>query len=140
MTLKQIKLELKKGNLKILEETLVLKLSADSLPILDADSRFLKAFLESKTIENGKETQQFDITVDQYDQFRHFFLAHMFRDQYEKALENYPVISSPYQVTNVEVWVSNRSNITQSVRDIAAFQDLGEPRPFSNQIVGSSGI
>jgi cell surface protein SprA len=94
---------------------------------------------QSKTIENGKEIQNFEITVDQYDQFRHFFLCHMFRDHYEKSLENYPMINSPFQVTNVEVWVSNRSNLTQNVRDIAAFQDMGEPIPFSNKIVGRLG-
>ena len=93
---------------------------------------------QSKTIENGKEIQNFEITVDQYDQFRHFFLCHMFRDNYEKSLENYPMINSPFQVTNVEVWVSNRSNLTQNVRDIAAFQDMGEPKPFSTEIQGSN--
>lgn len=92
----------------------------------------------SKVIENGKEIQNFEITADNYDQFRHFFLCHMFRDRYEKSLENYPMINSPFQVTNVEVWVSNRSNITQNVRDIASFQDLGEPKPFSNAIQGSA--
>lgn len=92
---------------------------------------------QSRTIENGKEIQNFEITVDQYDQFRHFFLCHMFRDHYEKSLENYPMITSPFQVTNVEVWVSNRSNLTQSVRDVATFQDLGEPKPFSSQIIGT---
>jgi cell surface protein SprA len=92
---------------------------------------------QSKTIENGKEIQNFEITVDQYDQFRHFFLCHMFRDNYEKSLENYPMINSPFQVTNVEIWVSNRSNLTQNVRDIAAFQDMGEPKPFSSEIVGT---
>ena len=93
---------------------------------------------QSKTIENGKEIQNFEITVDQYDQFRHFFLCHMFRDNYEKALENYPLITSPFQVTNVEIWVSNRSNLTQSVRDVASFQDLGEPKPFSPKIQGTN--
>lgn len=95
---------------------------------------------QSKVIENGKEIQNFEITVDQYDQFRHFFLCHMFRDQYEKSLENYPMINSPFQVTNVEVWVSNRSNLTQSVRDMASFQDLGEPKPFSDKITGNGGF
>jgi cell surface protein SprA len=81
---------------------------------------------QSKTVENGSESQSFEITVDQYDQFRHFFLCQMFRDQYEKSLENYPLINSLFQVTNVEVWVSNRSVQTQSVRDVVTFQDLGE--------------
>lgn len=93
---------------------------------------------QSKVIENGKEIQTIEINGDQYDQFRHFFLCHMFRNHYEKSLENYPMINSPFQVTNVEVWVSNRSNITQSVRDIAAFQDLGEPNPYSRWITGTS--
>lgn len=81
---------------------------------------------QSKTIENGTESQSFEVTVDQYDQFRHFFLCQMFRDNYEKSLENYPLINSPFQVTNVEVWVSNRSVQTQSVRDVVTFHDLGE--------------
>lgn len=86
---------------------------------------------QSKTIENGSEIQTFEITGDLYDQNRHFFLAQAFRDNYENALKDYPVINSPYQITNVEVWVSNRNIQTTSVRDVAAFQDLGECKPFS---------
>jgi cell surface protein SprA len=94
---------------------------------------------QSKTIENGAEVQTFEITADQYDQNRHFFLAQSFRDNYEKALKDFPVINSPYQIQNVEVWVSNRSIQTQSVRDVVAFQDLGEKKPYSPQIIGSPG-
>lgn len=90
---------------------------------------------QSKTIENGSEMQNFEINCDQYDQNRHFFLSHMFRDNYENALKDYPTISSPYQILNVEVWVSNRNIATQSVRDVACFQDLGECKPHSPILV-----
>ena len=38
----------------------------------------------------------------------------------------YPFINNNIQITRVEVWVTNRSNQTQNVRNVAAFQDLGE--------------
>lgn len=90
-----------------------------------------RANKQTKIIENGAELQKFEINADQYDQNRHFFLAQYFRDNFEKSLKSYPLNLSQIQITNVEVWISNRNVATQNVRDVVAFQDLGEVKPYS---------
>ncbi|MBP7477015.1 MAG: cell surface protein SprA, partial [Chitinophagales bacterium] len=57
-----------------------------------------------------------------------------FRDNYETSTSTLPVINSQATITNIEVWVTNRSNATVNVRDIIALADLGEHKPFSNQV------
>ncbi len=85
-----------------------------------------KSQAETITIENGAQTQTFEVEADQYDENRHFFTAHYFRDHYNNALKNLPIISSPVNVNKIEVWVTNKTGTTQNVRDIVAFADLGE--------------
>ena len=76
--------------------------------------------------EGGGTIEDFDFFGLDYDENRHFFLGHYFRENYDKALENYPFINSQVQITRVEVWVTNRTNQIQNVRNIVALQDLGE--------------
>ena len=59
-------------------------------------------------------------------QDKHFFLSHFFRDQYDQALADYPFVNSQVQITRIEVWVTNRSQQTQNIRNVVALQDLGE--------------
>ena len=83
---------------------------------------------ESKTVSlrNGAQTNRFDIDADQYDENRHFFLAHYFRNNFEKSMSRLPYINSGIVVNRVEVWVTNnRADFTQS-RNVVAFMDLGE--------------
>ena len=49
-----------------------------------------------------------------------------FRDNYDKALVDYPFIRSNVQITRLEVWVTNRNNTVENVRNVVALQDLGE--------------
>ena len=64
-----------------------------------------------------------------YEEDRHYFISHYFRDTYDRSLETYPYINSPVQITRIEVWVTNRGYQTQNVRNIIALQDLGEANP-----------
>jgi cell surface protein SprA len=80
-------------------------------------------------IEGGAQTSTFKIPIDDYDENRHFFLAHYFRDNYNRALQNLPIINSPINITRVEVWVTNFQGATQNTRDIVGFMDLGETNP-----------
>jgi cell surface protein SprA len=89
-----------------------------------------KSKKESFQIKNGAQTQQFAITSDNYDDFRHFFLAQQFRDNFNNALKNYPIINSLSNVTRLEVWITNRTGATENSRDIVALQDLGESKPY----------
>ncbi|WP_093110664.1 T9SS outer membrane translocon Sov/SprA [Salinimicrobium catena] len=98
-------------------------------------TRITGVFSEQKSerrtvnVEGGATVQEFEKFAIEYDENRHFFLAHYFRDHYDEALENYPFINSNVQITRVQVWVTNRSNSVQNLtdsRNIVAIQDLGE--------------
>ena len=78
-------------------------------------------------VQGGAAVNEFELSPIDYDEDRHFFLAQYFRNQYDRALENYPFINSQIQITRLEVWVTNRSQQTQNIRNIVALQDLGEP-------------
>ncbi|MGY5846313.1 T9SS outer membrane translocon Sov/SprA [Salegentibacter sp. HM20] len=103
-------------------------------------------------VEGGATIEEFERFALDYDQDRHFFLAHYFRDQYDDALKDYPFINSNIQIQRVQIWVTNRTNNTQNLtdtRNIVAIQDLGEtnfpenigldnpPAGFINQPPGS---
>ncbi len=80
--------------------------------------------------QGGGTLEEFELFIRDYDENRHFFLAQYFRDTYDTALENYPFINNKgLQITRLEVWVTNRSNRTENVRNIVAVQDLGESNP-----------
>ncbi|NVK27533.1 MAG: cell surface protein SprA [Flavobacteriia bacterium] len=81
---------------------------------------------QSLSIQGGATQQEFEIWGDQYEANRHYFLSQYFRNHYEEWLSTMPVINSPIQITKVEVWVTNRRSVTQDVRNIVAFMDLGE--------------
>ncbi len=76
--------------------------------------------------QGGGTVNDFSITALDYDEDKHFFLAQYFRDNYDEALSQYPYINSQVQITRLEVWVTNRSQLTTNVRNVVAIQDLGE--------------
>ncbi|MBO0322859.1 cell surface protein SprA [Muricauda sp. CAU 1633] len=76
--------------------------------------------------QGGGTLNEFALTALDYDEDKHFFLAHYFRDNYDRALQNYPFIQSQVQITRLEVWVTNRNQQTLNVRNVVAIQDLGE--------------
>ncbi|KPM31355.1 Protein involved in gliding motility SprA [Croceitalea dokdonensis DOKDO 023] len=76
--------------------------------------------------QGGGTINDFSLTALDYDEDRHFFLAQYFRDNYDAALAQYPFIQSRTQITRLEVWVTNRNQLTTNVRNVVAIQDLGE--------------
>ncbi|MDE5607907.1 MAG: cell surface protein SprA [Muribaculaceae bacterium] len=96
---------------------------------------------ESKTVntKGGAQLTPFSITVDNYDQNRHFFLAQYFYQNYDRFAKNLPFVSSGIQITRIEVWVTNKSNNYNQSRNIVAFQDLGESQVIAGDYwVGNS--
>ena len=91
---------------------------------------------ESRSVvsEGGGTVQEFEFRALDYDENRHFFLSHFFRNKYDESLENYPYINSNVQITRAEVWVTNRNNQLEDVRNILAFQDLGESANVSSAV------
>lgn len=83
---------------------------------------------ETKTMEikGGAQINEFEIEVDDYDANRHFFVGHYFRDHYEDALKTLPTPTSNINITNIEVWVTNRSGNYDNARNIVAVLDLAE--------------
>lgn len=95
---------------------------------LRVNTLFAQQESESKTVSSkgGVQTKPFEIKVDQYDENRHFFLAHYFYDNYDTFMESLPTVTSGIEISKIEVWITNkRSNYDQS-RNIVAFADLAE--------------
>ena len=87
---------------------------------------------EQIQIEKGAQLQEFQISTDQYDENRHFFLSHYNREIFDASLRNLPQIASLFKVTKVEVWVTNERRETQNTRNIMALADLGEYSRITN--------
>ncbi|RYE27971.1 MAG: cell surface protein SprA, partial [Sphingobacteriaceae bacterium] len=93
------------------------------------------------TISNGSQQGNFNLSPADYEANRHYFLSQYFRNNYNRALANIPIISSNVNITKIEVWVTNRSNATKDSRDILAFLDLGEYSPYNTSLVrGGAGF
>ncbi len=97
---------------------------------------------ESSSIEiqGGAQVSDFEITADQYEANRHFFLGHYFKDNYNSSLEDLPVIKSGINITKIEVWVTNKSGNYEDARNIIGFMDLGEgyKPPYHNMNTGDN--
>ncbi len=91
---------------------------------------------ESRSVvsEGGGTIQEFEFRALDYDENRHFFLSHFFKNKYDESLLNYPYINSNILITRSEVWVTNRNNQIENVRNIVAFQDLGESNDVSSSV------
>ncbi len=89
-------------------------------------------------LKGGGQATQFDISADQYDANRHFFLAQYFRDNFNNAMSTLPVVRSNVIITRVEVWVTNRNQVNADVRDVLGFMDLAEHNPY-NAAVAPNG-
>ncbi|MDZ7897299.1 MAG: cell surface protein SprA [Arcicella sp.] len=88
------------------------------------------------TLKGGSQNKSFEIKGSAYDENKHFFLSQYFRDNYEKSLRNLPVITSGMTINRIEVYVTNRTQNTETLRNIAAFSDLGEGDMFKKNIPG----
>jgi len=85
---------------------------------------------ESIEIEGGGiQGREFEVRASDYDENRHFFLGHFFRDNYQQWLATIPNINSGVNIRRVEVYVVNRNNDTQTLRDVVGFMDMAEGDP-----------
>lgn len=89
---------------------------------------------ESKTVTSrgGSQTTPFEFSADNYEENRHFFLAHYFRDTYDKNLSQLPNILSGITINRIEVWVTNKRGNYDHPRNIVALADLGEAHRIGN--------
>ncbi|MCU0444405.1 MAG: cell surface protein SprA [Microscillaceae bacterium] len=96
-----------------------------------------RARADQVRLQGGAQRRNFEIVAGDYEDNRHFFLSQFFRQHYEEWLRELPQITSGMQITRIEVYVTNRVNNTQDLRNIAAYLDLGEAKPLVDRFQNS---
>lgn len=88
----------------------------------------------SKTVSSkgGVQLTDYEISATDYEENRHFFLAHFFRERYDQYMKQAPNIASGITIKRIELWVTNKTGQTQDNRNLAALTDLGEPERIGN--------
>ncbi|MBA3828372.1 MAG: cell surface protein SprA [Taibaiella sp.] len=98
-----------------------------------------KSQRKSATIQGGAQTQQFAIKIDNYEENRDFLLGQYFYDNYNSALQNYPLVNSVITIDKIQVWITNRTGATTGIRDVLCLMDLGEKNPYKTFLTNASG-
>ena len=93
-----------------------------------------KSSSKSVRSQGGVQLTNYEISVADYDDNRHFFLAQYFREHYDDNMSQLPNILSGITINRIEVWVTNKTGATSNTRNILAFTDLGEQRHISNPL------
>jgi len=91
----------------------------------------------SVQLEGGAQTIRFEFKADQYEDDRHFFIGHYFRETYNQAMATLPIINSQINILKIEVWVTNIGAPITNNRNIVAFTDLGERNPNNPRLMVS---
>ncbi|MGM9675182.1 MAG: cell surface protein SprA, partial [Bacteroidaceae bacterium] len=98
-----------------------------------------KSASKSVSSKGGAQTHPFEFSATEYEENRHFFLNHFFREQYDKNMQSLPNIASGITIKRVEIWVTNKTASTTNNRNIIALSDLGEISNLSNELWTVSG-
>lgn len=93
---------------------------------------------QTQNLQGGSGSQTFNLRADEYDENRHFLLTQYFRNNYNKAMKQLPVVDSRVQILRIEVWVTNRNGATTDTRDVVAFMDLGENNPYRSALLAGT--
>ncbi len=80
------------------------------------------------TIDGKSQVQDFELSADQYEGNRHYFLNLYHRDHYDESMATMPIANTTVNITRIEVWLTNRNSSTENTRNILAFSDLGEAK------------
>ncbi len=86
-------------------------------------------------VSGGAQVQDFEKSASEYEENRHFFLSHLFRESYEGNLNSPPRITSRINITAVELYITNTQGTFTNTRNIIGFLDLGNDRRISNEAV-----
>lgn len=82
--------------------------------------------LNTSNTQTGGGGSGINLQSSDYDENRHFFLGHYFRENFKSSLEGVPQIQSGINIQHIEVYVLNRNSETSTTRNIVALMDLGE--------------
>lgn len=123
---------------------------ASSLFGIRADLQFGKLMLQTVVSQKtsnttvvsskgGTQLNTFEIEVTNYEENKHFFLAHYFRDNYDRSMSQLPSILSGVSINRIEVWITNKTSDYNNPRNIVAFTDMAEGTRISNPIWTPAG-
>ena len=98
-----------------------------------------KSNTQSVSSKGGVQLTPFEIDAANYEENRHFFLSHYFRDRYDRSMKTLPNLMTGIKINRVEVWVTNKTGTTANTRNIIALTDLGESTKVKNPIWGGGG-
>ena len=98
-----------------------------------------KSASKSVSGSGGSNTTSYEIEVTDYEENKHFYLAHHFRDTYDKNMRTLPTIASGITIKRIEVWITNKTGTTTNTRNIIALTDLGEPRNIRGPWLSNGG-
>ena len=62
-----------------------------------------KSQAQTVNSRGGAQLLDFEVRADNYDENRHFFLAHYFRDTYDNSMSQLPYITSGVTINRIEV-------------------------------------
>ena len=140
---------LEAGNVSFPTNSSLIK-GASSLFGVRADLQFgkltLQTVLSQKTSntntvssKGGTQLTTYEIEITNYDENKHFFLAHYFRDNYDRSMSQLPTVLSGITINRIEVWITNKTSDYNNPRNIVAFTDIGESSHISNSMWQSYG-
>lgn len=107
-----------------------LKFGRSTFDLIAAASKGKKTEIN---VSGKAQIQKFEITADNYEANRHYFLNLYHQQHYDTAMSTLPMVNSTMFITRIEVWVTNRTSNTENTRNIVAFSDLGEALPSNCQ-------
>lgn len=84
-------------------------------------------------IAGKAQVQTFELSADNYEANKHFFVNLYHKDNYDHAMSTLPIVTSGVSITRMEVWLTNKTNNTENTRNIIAFTDLGEAKQTNCQ-------
>ncbi|MEN9349595.1 MAG: hypothetical protein RL372_573, partial [Bacteroidota bacterium] len=65
-----------------------------------------KSSRQSVALQGGASMQTFEKKLNDYEENRHFLLGQYFKNNYNKAMKNLPVVNTQVQIQRIEVWVT----------------------------------
>lgn len=107
-----------------------LKFGRSTVDLIAASS---KGKRQEINISGKAQVQRFELSADNYEANRHYFLNLYHHQNYDQAMSTLPIVNSTMYITRMEVWLTNRTNNTENTRNIIAFSDLGEAKPSNWQ-------
>lgn len=90
---------------------------------------------QSQNLQGGAATTTFQKKLDDYEENRHFLMGQYFRNNYNAAMRQLPIVNSQVQIQRIEVWITNRTGATIDARDVVGLADLGEISPANPGVI-----